>query len=112
MSYFEIVLLAISLCFDTLAVSVVQGSCNRNMTRIQRLSIESTFGLVQGLSIVMGWLLGASFLVFIESFDHWVAFILLCLVGGKMIVDFFKLQSWGRKKKGNVWICFLSAPGL
>jgi len=92
MSYIEIILLAVSLCFDTLAVSVVQGSCNRNMTRIQRLSIESTFGLVQGLSIVIGWLLGASFLGLIESFDHWVAFILLFLVGGKMIVDFFKSE--------------------
>lgn len=90
MSYIEIILLAISLCFDTLAVSIVQGSCNHNMTRIQRLSIETTFGFIQALFIFFGWLLGSAFLQYISSFDHWVAFSLLLLVGGKMVIEYFK----------------------
>jgi manganese efflux pump family protein len=90
MSYIEIILLAISLCFDTLAVSIVQGSCHRNMTVGQRLSIESTFGIVQGLFIFFGWLLGSAFLQYISGFDHWVAFSLLLIVGGKMVLEYFK----------------------
>jgi|SRR5574344_327818 putative Mn2+ efflux pump MntP len=90
MSYIEIILLAISLCFDTLAVSIVQGSCNRNMTLGQRLSIESTFGIVQGLFIFIGWLMGSAFQGFIDHYDHWVAFVLLVLIGGKMIMEYFE----------------------
>ena len=90
MSYIEIFLLAVSLCFDTIAISIVQGSCNRNLTLAQRLYIEFTFGIVQGLFIFIGWLLGTSFLSLISRFDHWVAFILLLAIGGKMVIESFR----------------------
>lgn len=87
MSYFEIILLAIGLCFDTLAVTFVQGAQKDKLSLAERVRIELTFGLVQGLFLLAGWLLGFSFLKYIEKFDHWVAFFLLFFIGGKMIAE-------------------------
>lgn len=90
MSYFEIVLISIGLCFDTLAVSMAQGcGCNK-LNKFQRLYVESTFGFTQGFLLLIGWFLGAAFLKYIEQYDHWVAFGILLVIGGKMIIDYFK----------------------
>ena len=90
MSYIEIFLLAIGLCFDTLAVSMVGGSCMKNITTGHRTKICSSFAFVQGMFIVMGWALGSSFLQYISKFDHWIAFLLLLFIGGKMVLECFK----------------------
>jgi len=90
MSYFEIFLLAVGLCFDTIAISLVEGSSNSKRTINHDIRIISVFGFVQGLFIFLGWLLGSSFIHYIESFDHWVAFGLLLFIGGKMIIDSLK----------------------
>ncbi|MBP5210911.1 MAG: manganese efflux pump [Bacteroidales bacterium] len=90
MSYFEIFLLAVGLCFDTLAVSFVQGAQNDALSLSQRLRIELTFGITQGLFIFAGWFLGFSFLKYIESIDHWIAFFLLLFIGIRMIIEGLK----------------------
>ncbi len=89
MTIVEIFLLAVSLCFDTLAVSLVGGACIPNMKMSQRLKILVSFGGVQALFTLIGWLLGSSVLDYISKFDHWIAFILLLYIGGKMIKEAF-----------------------
>ncbi|MBR3030233.1 MAG: manganese efflux pump [Bacteroidales bacterium] len=90
MSFIEILLLAVGLSFDTLAVSIVGGMCLKNLKFGHNVRIICTFGLVQALFMLIGWLLGGSFVHYIEAYDHWVAFILLALIGGKMILDSIK----------------------
>lgn len=89
MSYFEIFLIAVSLCFDTLAVSLVGGACLKDMRLRQRVRICFFFALFQGGLTFVGWLLGDSVSRYIGRFDHWVAFALLLWIGGKMIIDSF-----------------------
>ncbi len=91
MSYVELLLLGISLCFDTFAVSLTGGICMGIKLNIwQTLKIILTFALFQmGLTMV-GWLLGTGFYVYIERIDHWIAFGLLIYIGGGMLLEGFR----------------------
>ena len=87
MSPLEILFLAWALSMDAFAVSVAIGirCCVVSRAQICRLSLS--FGFFQFLMPVIGWYLGASVRSYIETWDHWLAFVLLVFVGGKMIVD-------------------------
>lgn len=83
------VLTGISLAMDAFAVSISCGlSCGRTKhTFPSAMKIAMYFGFFQGIMVLIGWMFGLSFRDFISSYDHWVAFILLALLGGKMIYD-------------------------
>ena len=87
MTFFEILLIAIGLCFDTLAVSMVGGACMGKTGLGKRLSIIGSFALFQGGFTFIGWALGSTFSHYIERYDHWVAFALLAYIGGEMIIN-------------------------
>lgn len=89
MSFIEILLIAVSLCFDTLAVALAGGACIRDINWKKKVRIIFSFALFQGGFTFAGWLLGVSVSHYIEKFDHWVAFALLLYIGGKMIFDSF-----------------------
>lgn len=88
MSYVELLLIGISLCFDTFAVSITGGICTRTRLNLwQMIKIFVTFALFQmGLTLI-GWLLGTGFYVYIERVDHWIAFALLAYIGGSMFIE-------------------------
>lgn len=77
--------IALALAMDAFAVSLSTGVCLRQVRSAQVLRMACVFGLFQGLMPVLGWFLGLSVRAHIEGFDHWLAFGLLALVGGKMI---------------------------
>ncbi|MBA4357246.1 MAG: hypothetical protein C0405_05925 [Desulfovibrio sp.] len=77
--------IALALAMDAFAVSLSTGICLRKARPAQVLRMATVFGLFQALMPVAGWLLGLSVRMHIEGYDHWVAFGLLALVGGKMI---------------------------
>ena len=85
MSWAEIILLAIGLCFDTFAVSLSSGMCLPQIPRFSFVKIVSTFAIVQALFALIGWIAGKGILPFISSVDHWVAFLILSYIGFKMI---------------------------
>ncbi len=87
MTYLEIFIIAISLCFDTVAVSIIGGMCRPEISFAQKLRPMLIFGFVQGGFLFAGWLLGSGFLDYITSWDHWIAFLLLLYIGGKMLID-------------------------
>lgn len=86
MTIVESFLLAVALCADTLAVSTASGLKYRTAWR-RWLLLAAILGGFQGFFPLMGALLGATCERFIESVDHWIAFTLLLMIGGKMIVD-------------------------
>ena len=92
MSFVEVFLLAVSLCFDTLAVSIVGGACLGRLTFGKVAKILLFMALFQGGFTFIGWALGASVEPYICRFDHWIAFGLLAFIGGKMIVDAFSAR--------------------
>lgn len=85
----ELLLTAIGLAMDAFAVSICQGLGMRKMKYGQALMIGLYFGAFQALMPLLGWLLGISFSQYIQAFDHWIAFILLAIIGGKMLWDAF-----------------------
>lgn len=88
----EFILIGVSLSMDAFAVSVSSAACSKNLTRYHMVRAAFAFGLFQFLMPLAGWFLGATFSGFIGSFDHWIAFGLLALVGGKMLVE--AIQEW------------------
>ncbi len=82
-------LLALALCVDSLVVSTTSAFKSK-MSYRRGLLMAVTFGFFQGLFPLLGALLGEAFQAFVESVDHWIAFGLLLIVGGRMIWDSFR----------------------
>ena len=87
MGIVELLLTAIGLSMDAFAVSVCKGLGMRKMRYDQALVIGLYFGVFQALMPLLGWLLGTSFSCYIQAFEHWIAFVLLAFIGGKMIAE-------------------------
>ena len=87
MDFLSLFFIAVSLAMDAFAVSVTNGVTARNFTWKKALLAAFCFGLFQAAMPLIGWLLGSGAYSLIASFDHWIAFALLALIGGKMIVD-------------------------
>ena len=79
--------IALALSMDAFAVSVVQGVTAKNLRFGRAFVIAFSFGVFQAIMPVIGWSLGPLLKGYIESISHWVAFILLAIVGGKMIYE-------------------------
>lgn len=90
MSWGFVLVLALGLSMDALAVSVAQGVIWGHIRLRQVLVVAFSFGLFQGVMPVLGWLAGSAVADMISAFDHWVAFGLLVLIGLKMIHE-----GWG-----------------
>jgi putative Mn2+ efflux pump MntP len=78
-------LLGIGLSMDCFAVSLAVGSTIRSRLIYAAAIIALSFGAFQSGMMVIGWGAGLSFIRIISAFDHWAAFFLLAIVGGKMI---------------------------
>ncbi|MGN0045760.1 MAG: manganese efflux pump MntP family protein [Eggerthellaceae bacterium] len=87
MGFVELVLLGVSLAMDAFAVSVCKGLGMKKVNYVHAFVIALFFGGFQALMPAIGWFLGAQLQSFIEPVDHWVAFILLAFIGGKMLWD-------------------------
>lgn len=72
---------------DAFAVSICKGLSMRKVNKKQSLVIGLFFGGFQALMPFIGWVLGSQFEQYITSIDHWIAFILLGFIGGKMVVE-------------------------
>ena len=89
MGWFELFMIAVGLSMDAFAVALGKGL---NMMRLNfrpALIIAAFFGGFQAGMPLLGWLLGRQFERYITAIDHWVAFILLVFIGGKMLWDAF-----------------------
>lgn len=80
-------LMGVGLAMDAFAVSVCKGLSMRKVNKKQCLIIGLFFGGFQALMPFIGWALGIRFQEYITKFDHWIAFILLGIIGGKMIAE-------------------------
>lgn len=90
MPVLEILLIAVALSMDAFAVALASGACMRTPDLKKALKMGLFFGGFQTLMPVLGWLAGVGMKNFIAGVDHWIAFGLLALVGGKMIYEAVK----------------------
>ena len=87
MSLIELFLIAVGLSMDAFAVAVCKGLAMPKMSWKGAAIVGLYFGGFQALMPFLGYLLGAGFKDAISAYDHWVAFGLLAIVGGKMIKE-------------------------
>lgn len=90
MSLLSILLVAIALSFDAMAVAAANGARHHRMPFSRAFKIALFFGFFQLFMPLAGWFLGTGLEKMISSFDHWVAFVLLSILGIKMIVESLK----------------------
>lgn len=87
MGMVELLLIAVGLAMDAFAVSICKGLSMQKLRVKHYFIIGAWFGGFQSLMPAIGYLLGSAFERYIVSFDHWVAFVLLALIGGNMIKE-------------------------
>lgn len=87
MSIFEILLIGVGLSMDAFAVAICKGLNMRRVNKTYCFMIALFFGGFQALMPLLGWTLGRQFEKYISAVDHWIAFVLLAFLGGKMILD-------------------------
>lgn len=92
MSLVEIILIALSLSLDCFAVSISSGGTMKFFSLKNLLKMSFFFGAFQSLMPIIGFFAGVGVINYIEKIDHWIAFLLLLVIGTKMIYESFKLD--------------------
>ena len=87
MSIIEIMLVAVGLSMDAFAVSICKGLALKEMKWRYALICGLYFGIFQAVMPGIGYLLGSRLMTIIADFDHWIAFVLLSIIGLKMIKE-------------------------
>ncbi len=90
MGFIELFLVGVGLSMDAFAVSICKGLGMKRLNMKQALVIGLFFGGFQALMPFLGWALGTQLADLITPIDHWIAFILLAVIGGKMLLDAFR----------------------
>lgn len=90
MGFIELMILAIGLSMDAFAVSICKGLSMKKAGIKEGAICGVWFGGFQALMPVIGFFLGTLFAKQIEAFDHWVAFVLLALIGANMLKEAFE----------------------
>lgn len=92
MGFIELLLLAIGLSMDAFAVSICKGLSMKKLQLKGMVIVGAWFGGFQALMPLIGYLLGTTFEGYIKALDHWVAFILLGIIGFNMIREAFSKE--------------------
>ena len=87
MGLVELFLIAVGLSMDAFAVAICKGLAMTRLNMRQAAIIALFFGGFQALMPLVGWALGYQFAQLVAPIDHWIAFLLLAFIGGKMIWD-------------------------
>ena len=103
--FIELFLMGVGLSMDAFAVSICKGLGMRKVNKKQALVIGLFFGGFQALMPFIGWLAGIQFEHYIKAFDHWIAFVLLVVIGGHMVVEVLR----GEDEEDEVCLCAAEA---
>ncbi len=87
MSIAEIIVLGIAFSMDAFAVAICKGLSLQKLRAKHALTVGAYFGSFQGMMPALGYLLAFKFEKMIDSFSHWIAFVLLALIGANMIKE-------------------------
>ena len=90
MGFLELLIIAVGVSMDAFAVSVCKGLAVSRVRPRHALKTGLWFGGFQALMPVIGYFLGVSFADLVSSVDHWIAFVLLAIIGGNMVKESFE----------------------
>ena len=107
MSLIEVLLIAVGVSMDAFAVSVAKGISASRITLKHALIAGLWFGGFQALMPTIGYFLGISFSSLISDWDHWIAFVLLTLIGANMVRSSFSKEDEDNVTHGfGFWVMF------
>jgi len=106
--FITILITAVGLSADCFAVALSLIISQRGITLSQFTRFPLAFGLFQAIMLVIGWLVGRSVVQFISAYDHWLAFGLLAVIGGRMIWESFHEKEESNDKDINRWFTLLA----
>lgn len=109
MKIWEIIMIAIGVSMDAFAVSICKGLASKDRPLKTASLCGVWFGFFQFLMPVIGFFVGSLFAGFIESFDHWVAFVLLGIIGANMLKESFSKEQEGCVNELSFWKMFMFA---
>ena len=90
MTLAAIIILAFAMSTDAFAVAIAMGARRRHVHIKEALKTGLLFGVIEGVTPLVGWALGSIAASYVESWDHWIAFVLLGGLGLRMIHEGFK----------------------
>ena len=106
MSWIELFILAVGLSMDAFAVAVCKGLSMKKITFKKAAIVGAYFGIFQAGMPLIGYLLGTQFQEKISAWDHWIAFILLGLIGFNMIKESFEKEDCDEDKEMQASLSF------
>ena len=95
----ELIILAVGLSMDAFAVAICKGLSMKKVSFKEMAIVGLWFGGFQALMPLIGYFLGEAFEKYIEQIDHWVAFVLLVLIGALMIKESFEKEEKKEEEK-------------
>ena len=106
-----IAVLSLSLSTDAFAAAVGRGAVHRPSWR-SAVRAGAVFGVIEAVTPLLGWCLGLIAVGFVESVDHWIAFVLLSVVGGRMVRESSKpADPEAAPKRSGPWALVATAVG-
>ncbi len=87
MGFWYYFFIGVSLAMDSFTVTIAKTMANPKMKMSDKIKMPIMFGLFQGMLPAIGYFLGINFADYIKAYDHWIAFILLTIIGGNMIKE-------------------------
>lgn len=90
MHFLELIIIAVGVSMDAFAVSICKGLSVRRLRPNHMLSAAVWFGGFQALMPLIGYFMGIAFADYVSNVDHWIAFVLLAIIGGKMVKEAFE----------------------
>ena len=113
MSPVSILLIRIAMSTDAFAAAIGKGAAMRKPVFRDALRAGIIFGVIEAITPIIGWLLGRAALQYVEAFDHWIAFGLLGLVGGRMLLHSLKPaeERAAAAQRQSWWVLLATAVG-
>lgn len=90
MGVLDLLFIGVGLSMDAFAVAICKGLAMPRLNMKQALVIACFFGAFQAIMPTLGWALGTQCASFVTSVSHWIAFVLLAFIGGKMLWEVFR----------------------
>ncbi len=90
MGFLDILLISIGLSMDNMAVAAASACGSTDYSFKSSLKVAVSFCLTGLICLLLGWFGGTYLEKYISSWDHWVSFLILVYIGGKMVLNFFK----------------------
>lgn len=111
MNMYATLILAFAMSMDAFAASIGKGATLERPGFKEALRTGAIFGAVEAITPLIGWVMGITASKYIMEWDHWVAFTLLVILGGRMVIEGFskKTQSCAAQHKHGFWLLVTTA---